>query len=160
MNNKSLGALLSATCAIAFVSASRADEVTTVESTTTMPSGSSVTVKSTTEGDPANAVTLGRRAIIVPTGPAATRSSSSSVTESTGVGNPIYIKRVSNLRNQVTDAATKGWISGSEASTYQTRLSDLAAKANAVDSSAGSSNALEKQINQFNIEFSNRIAGH
>jgi len=160
MHNKSLGAVLSATCAIAFVSAGRADDLTTVESTTTMPSGSSVTVRSTTEGNPADAVTLGRRAVIVPTGRAATSSSSSSVTLTSGRGNPVYIRRVSALREQLGNAVSKGWLTGSDVTSYQTRLDDLTAKANAIDSTSAASSALEKQINQFNIDFSSKIAGH
>jgi hypothetical protein len=161
MHNKSLIAVLSATCAIAFGSVGRAEEITTVESTTTTPAGSSMTIRSTTEGNPADAVTLGRRTLIVPTGgPVASNSSSSSVTESTGLGNPVYIKRVSALREQLNNAISKGWLTGSDVTAYQSRLDDLSAKANAVDSSDGSSNSLEKQINEFNIEFSSKIAGH
>jgi hypothetical protein len=160
MHNKSWGAVLSATCAIAFASASKADEITTVESRTTMPSGSSLTVRSTTEGNPANADVLSRRTVIMPSGPVATSSSSSSVVESSGLGNPLYIKRVSALREQLSKAVSKGWLTGSDVTIYQNRLDDLTAKANAVDASPGSSNALEKQINEFNIDFSSKIAGH
>jgi hypothetical protein len=143
---------------LAFASAGRADEITTVESTTTMPTGSSVTIRSTTEGNPANADLLSRRTLIVPTGPVATNESSSSISQTQGLGNPKYIKRVNALREQVNTAVTRGWLTDADASPYRSKLDDLLAKANAVDSSDASSNALEKQINEVNIELSNKLA--
>jgi hypothetical protein len=145
---------------LAFASACGADEITTVESTTTMPTGSSVTVRQTTEGNPADAVELGRRTLIVPTGPIASRESTSSVTETKGLGNPKYIKRVSALRDQVNDAVSKGWLTDADAAPYRSMLDDLSAKAGALDSSDASSNSLEKQINEVNIDLSNKLAKH
>jgi hypothetical protein len=161
MHNNSWSAVLSATCVLAFASAVRADEITTVESTTTTPAGSSFTTRSTTEGDPANAELLSRRTLIVPTGgPIATNESSSSMSQTQGVGNPKYIKRVNALREQVNTAVNKGWLTDADATPYRSRLDNLLAKANAVDSSDSSSNALEKQINEVNIELSDRLAKH
>jgi hypothetical protein len=160
MQRKIWAQLSSMTCLLAFATASRADEITTVQSTTRLPGGSSVTVNQITQGNPANAVPLRRTTLIMPTGPVASSSSSSTLIEKQGLGNPIYIKRVENLREQLNTALAKGWLNSADASPFQMRIDDLSAKAHAVDMSTSYSNSLEKEINSLNIDLSQKLAGH
>ena len=146
----------------AFATACSAD-VTTIEERTSTPGGSSVTVRSTTEGNPNKSVPLSRTTLIMPMRRRPYYTSTSTVTEYPGLGRPSYMKRVTMLREQLNDGLAKGWITTTDASMFQARLDELAAKAEAADSMRASSlasDSLENQINGLNIDLSRRLDSH
>jgi hypothetical protein len=73
------------------------------------------------------------------------------------------MKRVNMLRDQVTEGLAKGWMNSTDASVFQARLDELAAKAAAIDPMGASSAAtdfLESQINALNIDLSRKLNSH
>ena len=121
-----------------------ADSVTT---TTIMPGVTDVIVT------PPDQVVTSEKMMIVPAPSSSTTTVSKSVeTINSGLGLPKFDTRIQHLREQLNKGIANGWISSSDAVSFSNRLNDLGAVQN-----TASSEILEKQLNQLNIDLSNRM---
>jgi hypothetical protein len=136
--------LLLSACLFAGAGIASADTIT---QTTIMPGTSEVVV---TQPDQ---VITSQKMMLVPSPSSSTTTTTKTVeTLNSGLGEPKFDTRIQRLRDQVNKAISNGWISTSDAVVFSNRLNDLSAVQN-----TASSEVLEKQLNQINIDLSGKM---
>jgi hypothetical protein len=118
----------------------------TITQTTIMPGVTDVVVTPTDQ-------VVSEKMMIVPAPSSSTTTTTKTVeTLNSGLGLPKFDTRIQHLREQLNKAIANGWISSADAVGFSNRLNDLGAVQN-----TASAEVLEKQLNQLNIDLSNKM---
>ena len=151
---------LSTLALLSFGSAALADVVERTTTYTPLSPSSTVTtvktVKQTVSPDVEST-----RLWIFPMRPAASKSSVTTITEGPFLGIENFVRRLSLMKDQLDLGLSRGWIGPGDAAMFDSRYANLKSQIDLARSQGltyALGNSLERQLNQFNIDLSQRMS--
>ena len=157
MTRQTLRFGLSTLALLSFSSSALAD---VVERTTTYSPLSPVTTVKTVK-ETVNPDLESTRLWIFPARPAATNSSVTTITEGPFMGIENFSHRLSLMKDQLDLGVSRGWIGSGDAAMFDGRYSNIRSQIDLARSQGLTyelGNSLERQLNQFNIDLSDRMS--
>jgi hypothetical protein len=132
----------------------------TIERTTTVeplsPPSSVTTIKQVVTPDVESS-----RLLLVPTGPISSSSSVTTITETARLGKENFARRLSLMKDQLDNGISRGWINSDDAIALSAEYGSLLGQLDQLSAQGYSSeagNSLERQLNKFNIDLSQRMS--